>query len=42
MSEIGSPACLPALRTCEERFRGEPFLLFAIRTTIARLSAAEV
>lgn len=39
LAEIGSPDCLPALRACAERFEGEPFLLFAIQTTMARLSA---
>jgi HEAT repeat protein len=40
LAEIGSPDCLPALLACEARFGAEPFLLFAIRTTIARLSAS--
>jgi len=39
LAEVGSPDCLPALHACEERFAAEPFLRFAIRTTIARLSA---
>jgi HEAT repeat protein len=39
LAEIGSPGCLPALRACAQRFGGEPFLAFAIRTTMARLSA---
>jgi HEAT repeat protein len=39
LTEVGTPAALPALRECALRFAHTPFLPFAIATAIARISA---
>jgi HEAT repeat protein len=40
LTEIGTPAALPALQTCAVRFASAPFLPFAISHAIARISRA--
>ena len=37
LAELGGAAALPALARCAERFRGTPFLEFAIRTAMDRI-----
>jgi HEAT repeat protein len=37
LSEIGTPAALPALARCAERFRDQPFLRFAIKVAAERI-----
>jgi len=37
LAEIGGPDAVPALARCEERFRGHPFLEFAIRAAVERI-----
>jgi HEAT repeat protein len=37
LAEIGGPDALPALARCEQRFRGNAFLEFAIRATVDRI-----
>jgi HEAT repeat protein len=41
LAEVGTPAAVPALKACAERFSGTPFLPFAVATTIARISNTE-
>jgi HEAT repeat protein len=41
LTEVGTPAALPALENCAARFAGTPFLPFAISVAIARISGAE-
>jgi HEAT repeat protein len=41
LTEVGTPAALPALEMCAARFAGTPFLPFAISVAIARISGAE-
>jgi HEAT repeat protein len=41
LTEVGTPAALPALQRCAERFADTPFLPFAITVAIARISGAE-
>ena len=41
LTELGTPAALPSLQACAERFAGTPFLPFAISHAIARISRAE-
>lgn len=38
LAEVGSAQALPALDACAQRFAGEPFLAFSIRTARARIS----
>jgi HEAT repeat protein len=38
LSEVGSAAALPALRDCAQRFRDSPFLAFAIKVVVDRLT----
>jgi HEAT repeat protein len=40
LTEIGAPAALPVLKAVAERFGNEPFLQFAIKEAVARISAA--
>jgi HEAT repeat protein len=37
LAEVGSPAALPSLARCAERFRGTPFLDFSIEATADRI-----
>lgn len=37
VAEIGDPTILPALARCAERFKGEPFLVFAIKVASDRI-----
>ena len=39
LAEVGSPAALPALATCGQKFRNAPFLEFAIKVATDRISA---
>ena len=39
LAEVGSPAALPALATCGQKFRTVPFLEFAIKVATDRISA---
>jgi HEAT repeat protein len=41
LAEVGTEDAKPVLAACAERFRDSPFLLFAITTTMARISGAE-
>lgn len=41
LTEVGTPAALPALEKCAERFAGTPFLPFALAVAIARISGTE-
>jgi HEAT repeat protein len=41
LTEVGTPAALPALEKCALRFADTPFLPFAIAVAIARISGAE-
>ena len=41
LTEVGTPAALPALQSCAVRFADTPFLPFAIKVAIARISGAE-
>jgi HEAT repeat protein len=41
LTEVGTPAALPALQRCAVRFADTPFLPFAITVAIARISGAE-
>jgi HEAT repeat protein len=38
LAEVGTPAAVPVLRSCAERFAGIPFMTFAVSTAIARIS----
>ncbi len=40
IAEIGSPDDLPVLARCADRFRGDPFLSFAIKIASERIGAA--
>ncbi len=40
IAEIGSPDALPVLARCADRFRGDPFLDFAIKIASERIGAA--
>ena len=40
LAEVGTQDAEPVLVACAERFRDSPFLLFAIKTTMARISGA--
>jgi HEAT repeat protein len=39
LTEVGSPAALPFLAECAQRFRGAPFLGFAIGIATERIKA---
>ena len=39
LAEVGSPAALPFLAECGRRFRGAPFLEFAIAIATERINA---
>jgi HEAT repeat protein len=39
LTEVGGPAAVPVLVACEQRFAHEPFLGFAIKVAIDRISA---
>ena len=39
LTEVGSPAALPFLAACAQRFRGAPFLGFAIGIATERIKA---
>ena len=39
LAGVGGPEALPVLARCEERFRGTPFLQFAIKITADRIRA---
>jgi HEAT repeat protein len=39
LAEVGSPAALPFLAECRQRFRGAPFLEFAIEIATERINA---
>ena len=41
LTEVGTPAALPALEKCAARFAETPFLPFAISVAMARISGAE-
>lgn len=41
LTEVGTPAALPALESCAKRFSDAPFLPFAISVAIARISGTE-
>jgi HEAT repeat protein len=41
LAEVGTPAAIPALRACAERFAGTPFVPFAVSVALARISEAE-
>jgi HEAT repeat protein len=41
LTEVGTPAALPALESCANRFSDAPFLPFAISVAIARISGTE-
>jgi HEAT repeat protein len=41
LTEVGTPAALPALEKCAARFASTPFMPFAISVAIARISGAE-
>lgn len=41
LAEIGSPAALPALAACAQRFRESPFLGFAIKAATDRINAQQ-
>ena len=41
LAEVGSPAALPALAACAQRFRGSPFLGFAIKTATDRINSQQ-
>jgi HEAT repeat protein len=41
LTEVGTPAALPALEKCAVRFADTPFLPFAIAVAMARISGAE-
>ena len=40
LAEIGDASAQPALERCAVRFAGQPFLVFAIRTAVDRISTA--
>jgi hypothetical protein len=40
LAEVGVPAALPALAQCAQRFRGVPFLSFALKLATDRIKAA--
>jgi HEAT repeat protein len=40
LTEVGTPEALPALVECERRFRGSPFLAFAIQVATDRINAS--
>jgi HEAT repeat protein len=37
LAEIGRPEALPVLKTCAERFAGDPFLVFSIKVATDRI-----
>ena len=39
LAEVGGPAALPTLAACAQRFRGSPFLAFAIKTATDRINS---
>jgi HEAT repeat protein len=39
LAEVGGPEALPSLRRCELKFRNTPFLAFAIKAVIERLTS---
>lgn len=41
LAEVGTPAAIPVLRACANRFAETPFLPFAISMAIARISGTE-
>jgi HEAT repeat protein len=41
LAEVGTPAALPALQSCAERFAGTSFLPFAVSIAMARISGTQ-
>ena len=41
LAEVGTPAAVPVLRACAQRFSQTPFLPFAVSLAIARITGSE-